>query len=105
MARDWTLVLAKRKEKSKSGTPETLRFAEAKLSSLDIRLDLQDRDSVFSPIPSERDTDVLAEPSGGGELDVEAGPVKDVERVDEVEPVEEMEPVMEARQDPGELPK
>jgi hypothetical protein len=39
------------------------------------------------------------------ELDVEAGPVKDVERVDEVEPVEEMEPVMEARQDPGELPK
>ena len=66
MSRDWTLVLAKRKEKSKSGTPETLRFAEAKLSSLDIRLDLQDRDSVFSPIPGERDTDVLAEPSGGG---------------------------------------
>jgi hypothetical protein len=39
------------------------------------------------------------------ELDVEAGPEKDVEQVDEVEPVEEMDSEMEARQDPGELPK
>jgi hypothetical protein len=42
-----TLVLARRREGSESGTPETLRFAEAGLSSLDISLYLVDRDSVF----------------------------------------------------------
>jgi hypothetical protein len=52
------LVLARRREGSESGTPETLRLAEAELSSLDISLDLVDRDSVFSPIPGEGDEEL-----------------------------------------------
>jgi hypothetical protein len=53
-----TLVLARRREGMEPVTPETLRFAEVELSSLDISLDLVDRDSVFSPIPGEGDEEV-----------------------------------------------
>jgi hypothetical protein len=74
-----TLVLARRREGSKSGTPETLLFAEAELSSLDLSLDLVDRDSVFSPFPGEGDV--------------------------EVEPDLEAEPDLKAWPDSGELPK
>jgi hypothetical protein len=66
------LVLARRREGSESGTPETLRLAEAELSSLDISLDLVDRDSVFSPIPDEGDVEV--EPDLEAEPDVKAWP-------------------------------
>jgi hypothetical protein len=53
-----TLVLDRRREGKEPVTPETLRFAEVELSSLDISLDLVDRDSVFSPIPGEGDAEV-----------------------------------------------
>ncbi len=52
------MVLARRREGKKQVTPETLRFTEVELSSLDISLDLVDRDSVFSPIPGEGDEEV-----------------------------------------------
>jgi len=67
-----TLVLARRREGSESGTPETLRYREAELSSLDISLDLVDRDSVFSLILGEME----AEPEEEAELDVGAGAAK-----------------------------
>jgi pilus assembly protein FimV len=85
------LVLARRREGSESGTPETLRFAEAELSSLDISLNLVDRDSVFSPIP--------------GEGDVEAEPDLETEPDLEAEPDMEVEPDVMAGTNSGGLPK
>ncbi len=61
------------------------------MSSLDISLDLVDRDSVFSPIPGEGD--VEAEPNLEAEPDLEA------------EPNMEVEPDVKARTDSGGLPK
>jgi hypothetical protein len=92
-----TLVLARRREGSESGTPETLRFAEAELLSLDISLDLVEWDSVFSPIPG--NGDVQAEPDLEAEPDLKAEP--DLE----AEPDMEVEPDVMAGTDSGGLPK
>jgi hypothetical protein len=46
--------LAKRREGSLLGTPETLRFPELESFELEISLDLEDREVVFSP-PLEED--------------------------------------------------
>ncbi len=48
-----TSALAKRREGSLLGTPETLRFPELESLELDISLDLEDREVVFSPPPEE----------------------------------------------------
>ena len=42
-------MLARRREGSQPGTPENLRCAEEEASNFDISLDLEDRESVFSP--------------------------------------------------------
>ncbi len=46
--------MAKRREGSLLGTPETLRFPELESFELEISLDLEDREVVFSP-PLEED--------------------------------------------------
>jgi hypothetical protein len=48
-----TSALAKRREGSLLGTPETLWFPELEYFELDISLDLEDREVVFSPPPEE----------------------------------------------------
>ena len=42
-----------RREGSQPGTPENLRCAEEEASNFDISLDLEDRESVFSPAPGD----------------------------------------------------
>ncbi len=48
-----TSALAKRREGSLLGTPENLRFPELECFELEISLDLEDREAVFSPLPEE----------------------------------------------------
>ena len=43
----------RRREGSQPGTPENLRCAEEEASNFDISLDLEDRESVFSPAPGD----------------------------------------------------
>ncbi len=50
-----SLVLARRREGSQPGTPENLRCAEEEASNFDVSLDLEDRESVFSPAPGDMD--------------------------------------------------
>jgi len=52
------------------------------LSSLDISLDLVDRDSVFSPFPGERDVEVEPRFEGGARCEGMAGPRRAAKRVD-----------------------
>jgi hypothetical protein len=46
-------VLARRGEDSQPGTPENLCCAEEEALNFDISLDLEDRESVFSPAPGD----------------------------------------------------
>ena len=48
-----TSVLAKRRDSSVIGTPETLRCPEMEVPELELSLDLGERDSVFPPSPGE----------------------------------------------------
>jgi hypothetical protein len=50
-----SLVLARRSEDSQPGTPENLRCAEEEALNFDISLDLEDRESVFSPAPGDKE--------------------------------------------------
>jgi hypothetical protein len=48
-----SLVLARRSKDSQPGTPENLCCAEEEALNFDISLDLEDRESVFSPAPGD----------------------------------------------------
>jgi hypothetical protein len=48
-----TSALAKRREGSSLQTPENLRFPELECFELEISLDLEEREAVFSPLPEE----------------------------------------------------
>ncbi len=48
-----TSVLAKRRDSSVIGTPETLRCPETEVLELELSLDLGERDRVFPPSPGE----------------------------------------------------
>jgi hypothetical protein len=48
-------VLARRREGSQPGTPENLRCAEEQASNFDVSLDLENRESVFSPAPGDKE--------------------------------------------------
>ncbi len=48
-----TSVLAKRRDSSVIGPPETLRCPEMEVPELELSLDLGERDSVFPPSPGE----------------------------------------------------
>ncbi len=58
-----TSVLAKRRDSSVIGTPETLRCPEMEVPELELSLDLGERDSVFLPSPGdvqrEKEEDVM----------------------------------------------
>ena len=57
-----SLVLARRREGSQPGTPENLRCAEEEASNFDVSLDLEDRESVFSPAPGAKEAEMEVEP-------------------------------------------
>jgi hypothetical protein len=66
-----TSALAKRREGSLLGTPETLGFPELESFELDVSLDLEDREVVFSPPPEE----MMSETDLGKKLEPATKPV------------------------------
>jgi len=50
-----SLVLARRSKDSQPGTPENLRCAEEEALNFDISMDLEDRESVFSPAQGDKE--------------------------------------------------
>ena len=73
-------MLARRREGSQPGTPENLRCAEDEASNFDVSLDLEDRESVFSPAPGDKDPEMEAEPVEWGSVEVPLLVPKKVER-------------------------
>ncbi len=63
--------MAKRREGSLLGTPESLRFPELESFELDVSLDLEDREVVFSPPPEE----MMSETDLGKKLEPATKPV------------------------------
>jgi hypothetical protein len=55
-------VLDKTREGSQPGTPENLRCAKEEASNFDVSLDLEDRDSVFSPALGDKEAEMEVEP-------------------------------------------
>ena len=75
-----SLVLARRREGSQPGTPENLRCAEDEASNFDVSLDLEDRESVFSPAPGDKEAEMEAEPVKWGSVEVPLLVPKKMER-------------------------
>jgi hypothetical protein len=78
-----SLVLARRREGSQPGTPENLRCAEEEASNFDVSLDLEDRESVFSPAPGAKEAEMEVEPVEWATAEVPLLVPKKVERSEE----------------------
>jgi hypothetical protein len=78
-----SLVLARRREHSQPGTPENLRCADEEASNFDVSLDLEDRESVFSPAPGAKEAEMEVEPFEWATAEVPLLVPKKVERSEE----------------------
>ena len=76
-------MLARRREGSQPGTPENLRCAEEEASNFDVSLDLEDRESVFSPAPGAQEAEMEVEPVEWATPEVPLLVPKKVERSEE----------------------
>jgi hypothetical protein len=73
-------VLARRREGSQPGTPESLRCAEEEASNFDVSLDLEDRESEFSPASGDKEAEMKVEPVEWATAEVPLLVLKKVER-------------------------